>query len=121
MAHQGDSNVIEAVVQLLSENGLGNMAEAMRIVLNEAMRMERSQALAAQPYERSERRRGYANGYKPKTVATRLGPIQLDIPQARGVDFYPSALEKGVRSERALKLAVARCMCTAFPPGRSPR
>lgn len=107
MAHQGDSNVIEAVVQLLFENGLGNMAEAMRIVLNEAMRMERSQALAAQPYERSERRRGYANGYKPKTVATRWGPIQLDIPPARGVDFYPSALEEGVRSERALKLAVA--------------
>ncbi len=29
------------------------------------------------------------------------------MPQARGVEFYPSALEKGVRSERALKLAVA--------------
>jgi putative transposase len=29
------------------------------------------------------------------------------VPQARGVEFYPSALEKGVRSERALKLAVA--------------
>jgi putative transposase len=107
VAHQGDSSVIEAVVQLLSENGFGNMAEAMRIVLNEAMRIERSQTLGAQPYERSERRRGYANGYKAKTVATRLGPVQLDVPQTRGVDFYPSALEKGVRSERALKLAVA--------------
>jgi putative transposase len=107
MAHQGDSNVIDAVVQLLSENGFGNMAEAMRIVLNEAMRVERSQALDAQPYERSERRRGYANGYKPKTVATRLGSILFDVPQTRGVEFYPSALEKGVRSERALKVAVA--------------
>jgi hypothetical protein len=29
------------------------------------------------------------------------------VPQARGIDFYPSALEKGARSERALKLAVA--------------
>ncbi len=62
MAHQGDSNVIEAVVQLLSENGFANMAEAMRIVLNEAMRVERSQVLQAQPYERTDRRRGYANG-----------------------------------------------------------
>jgi putative transposase len=107
MAHQGDSNVIEAVVQLLSENGFGNMAEAMRIVLNEAMRAERSQVLEAQPYERSERRRGYANGYKPKTLATRLGEITFEVPQTRGMEFYPSALEKGVRSERALKVAIA--------------
>jgi transposase-like protein len=95
------------VVQLLSENGFGNMAEAMRIVLNEAMRAERSHVLEAQPYERSERRRGHANGYKSKTVATRLGEITFDVPQTRGVDFYPSALEKGVRSERALKVAIA--------------
>jgi len=34
-----------------------------------------------------------------------LGPLTVEVPQARGVEFYPSALEKGVRSERALKLA----------------
>jgi len=39
---------------------------------------------------------------------TRLGPLELEVPQVRGgVDFYPSALERGVRSERALKLAIA--------------
>jgi transposase-like protein len=36
-----------------------------------------------------------------------MGPITVRVPQTRGVEFYPSALEKGVRSERALKLAVA--------------
>jgi transposase-like protein len=108
MAHQADSNVVEAVVQLLCENGLAQMGEVVRILLNEAMRVERSQALEAAPYERSDRRRGYANGYKPKTVNTRLGALSLQIPQVRGdVEFYPSALERGVRSERALKLAVA--------------
>lgn len=107
MAHQPDSNVIETVVQLLCESGLSQMAEAVRIMLNEAMRIERSQKLGADPYERSERRQGYANGFKPKTIETRLGPMTLQIPQARGMEFYPSALEKGVRSERALKLAIA--------------
>src|SRR5579885_1579574 len=107
MAHQGDSNVTEAVVQLLNENGLAHMAEAIRLLLNEAMRLERSQLLEAGPYERSENRLGYANGYKPKTVDTRLGPITFQVPQARGVPFYPSALERGIRSERALKLAIA--------------
>src|SRR5579885_2344063 len=107
MAHQGDSNVTEAVVQLLNENELAHMAEAIRLLLNEAMRLERSQVLEAGPYQRSENRLGYANGYKPKTVDTRLGPITFQVPQARGVPFYPSALERGIRSERALKLAIA--------------
>jgi transposase-like protein len=38
---------------------------------------------------------------------TRLGAIDVQVPQTRGIEFYPSALEKGVRSERALNLAVA--------------
>jgi transposase-like protein len=76
--------------------------------MNEAMKIERSHVLNAKPYERSEKRKGFSNGFKPKTLTTRIGQIPLSIPQVRGdVDFYPSALERGVRSERALKLAVA--------------
>jgi transposase-like protein len=107
MAHQSNSNVADVVAQLLCENGLSHVAEAIRILMNQAMIAQRSQALKAQPYERVEERRGYANGFKPKTVGTRLGPITFEVPPTRGVDFYPSALERGVRSERALKLAVA--------------
>ena len=106
MTHRSECNVVETVVQLLSESGLSQMAEAIRIMLNEAMRIERSQALEAGPYERTERRRGHANGFKPKTLATRMGEITVQVPQTRGVEFYPSPLEKGVRSERALKLAI---------------
>ena len=66
MAHQADDNVIENVVQLLCESGLSHMADAMRLMLNEAMRIERSQALEAGPYQRTDKRRGYANGFKPR-------------------------------------------------------
>jgi putative transposase len=108
MAHQADSSVIETVVQLLCESGLSHMADVMRLLLNEAMRLERSQALEADPYQRTEKRRGYANGFQPKTVTTRLGELALEVPPVRGeVEFYPSALERGVRSERALKCAIA--------------
>ena len=107
MAHQPESNVVETVVQLLCESGLSQMAEAVRIMLNEAMRIERSRAIEAEPYQRTERRRGYANGFKRKTVDTRLGAITFQVPQTRDMEFYPSALEKGIRSERALKLAIA--------------
>ena len=52
--------------------------------------------------------RSRANGYKSKNIKSRLGNLGLQIPQVRdGIDFYPSALEKGERSERALKLAMA--------------
>ena len=58
MAHQPDNSVIETVVQLLCESGMDRMAEVVRLMLNEAMRLERSQILEAAPYERSEKRLG---------------------------------------------------------------
>ena len=108
MTHQNDSELLNTILQQLNESGLHGLLEGFRILLNEAMLRERSQALGAQPYQRSNTRLGHANGFKPKTVHTRMGEVRLDIPQVRGaVEFYPSALEKGLRSEQALKLAMA--------------
>lgn len=113
MTHHDEPTVMENLLQLLSDRqqdntGVDYFAAALRLLLNEAMRIERAQVLGAAPYERTQERRGYANGFKPKTIDTRLGALQLQVPQVRGeVDFYPSALERGVRSERALKLAIA--------------
>jgi transposase-like protein len=108
MAHHTDPELLNHVLQLLTEQGHDGFAEGLRLLVNEAMRVERHQVLHAQPYERTDSRKGYANGYKPKTLASRLGPITFSVPQVRGeTDFYPSALEKGLRSEQALKLAMA--------------
>ncbi|MFQ5353054.1 MAG: IS256 family transposase [Candidatus Binatia bacterium] len=108
MTHQTDTELLNTIRQLLSEQGTLGFAEGMRLLVNEGMRRERSAALQAQPYERSESRQGQANGFKPKTLTTRMGDITFQVPQVRpGLHFYPSALEKGVRSEQALKLALA--------------
>ena len=107
MTHQEHPTILEHVLELLTENGFDGMADACRVLYNEAMKIERADVLHAQPYERTDRRRGYANGFKPKTIQTRLGTIALAIPQTRGVEFYPQAIERGERSERALKLALA--------------
>ena len=107
MTHDGQSTAFNRMIQLLADEGFEGMAEAITILVNEAMKLERSEALNAEPYERTPARRGYANGFKPKTFHSRLGKLTLQVPQARGVAFYPSALERGERSERALKLAVA--------------
>ena len=108
MTHPNNPDLLNTVLQLLTTQGTPGLAEGLRLLLNEAMRQERSAVLQAQPYERSEERLGHANGFKPKSLATRVGQIELCVPQVRdGIDFYPSALEKGVRSEQALLLAMA--------------
>lgn len=110
--HDPDATTINAALELLSEHGFDGMATALELLLNEAMRLERSEHLGAGPYERSDGRRGYANGFKPKRVKSRLGELDLAVPKTRDLapgikPFYPQALERGERSERALKLAVA--------------
>jgi len=107
MTHREHCNVCNEVVELLTDHGFDGMAQAIEILINEAMKLERADVLQAAPYERTDERRGYANGFKPKTVKSRLGRLELKVPQARGVEFYPSTLERGERSERALKLALA--------------
>jgi len=94
------------------------MAESMRIIVNEAMKIERSAVLEAEPFERNESRRGYANGFKNKTITTKVGQISLDVPQVRGdISFYPNAIEKGLRTERAMNLAI----CEMYIQGVSTR
>ena len=107
MTHQVHPSVTHQVVQLLAEHGFDGMAEAMEKLFNECMKIERQQALGVGPYQRGEARRGQANGFKPKTMKTRIGPLQLRVPQVRSAEFYPSVLERGSRSEKALCLALA--------------
>lgn len=102
-----DSTLPNPILELLTQNGFDALPQALTLLLNLAMQAERQKYLGLQPYERSAERHDYANGYKDKTVATRVGELTVSIPQVRSGEFHPSALEKGVRSERALKLALA--------------
>jgi putative transposase len=107
MTHESDFNVPSEILEEVAEHGFDFLPELIRIIFNTAMQAEREKFLGAAPYQRSAERRGQANGFKPKTVKTRVGEVQFDIPQVRNGDFYPHALEKGLRSERALHLTLA--------------
>ena len=104
---QSDFTLPAELLEQIAEQGFDALPELIRIVINEAMRMERQNYLGVAPYQRSPERRGQANGFKPKTERTRLGEIEFAVPQVREGGFYPQALEKGLRSERALTLALA--------------
>lgn len=95
------------ILDMVSQSGLDRIGEAIQVLINAAMQVEREKYLGARPYERTEDRKGHANGFKAKRVKTRVGELNFKVPQTRDGGFYPHALEKGIRSERALKAAVA--------------
>lgn len=107
MTYQDDFTLPTELLEQVAEQGLDFIPELVRIVVNTAMQVERQKHLGVGPYERSAERQGHSNGFKPKTVTTRIAPITFDIPQVREGGFYPKALEKGLRSERALMMALA--------------
>ena len=107
MAQRVDYHPLEAAFTALLDHGLDGAGEALRILVNEASKIERAQFLNARPHQRTPERADYANGFKQKTVMTRVGEQTFDVPQVRGGGFYPRALDKGTRTERALNVALA--------------
>jgi transposase-like protein len=107
MIYENNCTLPKEYLEQLINQGLEGLPDLIRTLVNEAMQIERENFLGAKPYERSQERQGHANGYKPKTVKTRVGEVTFDIPQVREGGFYPRSLEKGMRSERALLLALA--------------
>lgn len=108
MADLNDTPIAAVMEQLIAEGPEG-MAQVFTTLFNLAMRFERERFLGAGHYERTPERRGYANGAKPKTIDTPMGTLTVDVPKTAGSDepFYPSSLERGRRSSRAVMLAVA--------------
>jgi transposase-like protein len=95
------------IFESLNSQDPASVKQVLEILYNGVMKLEREEHLGARAHERSESRQGYANGFKNKTLHTRMGSLDLHVPQTRDTEFYPACLEKGCRSERALKLAVA--------------
>jgi transposase-like protein len=107
MTYRQDFTLPAELMEQVAEQGMEILPELIRIVINAAMQAERSEYLQAEPYQHTPERTGHANGYKAKTLRTRIGDITFAVPQVREGGFYPQALEKGLRSERALTLALA--------------
>lgn len=101
----------------LSIDGLGELLQGvfareegprllLRALAQAAMGAEVEAHVGAAPHERSQRRRGRRNGTKPRRLGTRVGEVELDVPQVRGCEPYrPSLFNRWQRSERALLVA----------------
>lgn len=74
-----------------------------------AMQSEVTNHLGAARHEQNDGRLGHRNGYKPRTFKTRVGELELSVPQVRGCEPYrPSLFARWQRSERALLVACAQ-------------
>jgi transposase-like protein len=87
------------------------LRKTLQTLLDIGMREEVTAYLNAGPGVRSEGRRGYRNGTKPRTLATRVGALELSVPQVRAAGgtpcepYRPSMFARWQRSERALLVA----------------
>lgn len=101
MAAEGKySSFLEALQGEAEQDVLRAM---VRVMIQELMREEVGRHLQAEPHERTRSRKGHRNGYKPRTLNTRLGKLGFEVPQVRGTDPYrPLFFERWQRSERAL-------------------
>lgn len=104
---QVDSDKISALLQEVfsQQDGLRNFLE---VLVNQAMQAEVTEHLGAEHHQRSPRRRGQRNGSKPRTLGTRVGRLNLTVPQTRNCEpYHPSMFVRWQRSERALLVACA--------------
>ena len=80
-SHSDTSLLADILETLVTDNG--SLDKVVQMLFNRVMLLEREQHLNAQAYERTENRTGYANRFKPKSLKTRTGVLQLQVPQTR--------------------------------------
>jgi putative transposase len=82
------------------------LREIVERVLQEMLEVEMTEHVGAAPYERSVTRTGHRNGYKPRTLRTRVGTLNLLVPQDREGTFSTRLFSRYQRNEKALCLAL---------------
>lgn len=95
MAHQTDYSLSPELVAEITQNGLQAVPEMLGVLLNNLMQAERTKYLHADEYERTAERQGHANGFKHKTLKTRVGEVTFAIPQVRQEVFIRLPWKKG--------------------------
>jgi transposase-like protein len=86
--------------------GKDQLAHLLEQVLNQVLEAQVTEQLQAAPYERTETRQGYRNGYKARQLTTRVGTLTLQVPQVRDGQFSTELFARYQRSEQALILTL---------------
>jgi len=104
-ARKGKSGTIDVKALLAGDEEL--LRALLRTALQEVLEVEMAEALGAEKGERTSSRLGYRSGYYGRTLVTRIGKLELRVPQDRAGRFSTELFERYQRSERALVAALA--------------
>src|SRR5665213_3727740 len=91
-----------ALLGILTKQSDDVLSELMGRIAQAAIDAQFDEFIGAEHYERSAERKDRRNGFRDRTVDTRMGSIDLQIPRAREGNFVPPLVEHRKRSERAL-------------------
>ena len=87
-------------------SGQDGPAKLVEVVLNQILEAQVTESLGADRHERSDDRQGYRNGYRPRTLYTRVGPVTLQVPKSGMAVFSTDIFNRYQRSEQAFVLAL---------------
>src|SRR5665213_1749652 len=91
------------------QEGLGGedfLRDLVQRTVQQVLEAEMSSFIGAETYQRNDVRRGWRNGYKPRTLKTRVGELELMVPKDRDGQFQTELFERYQRSEKAFVLAL---------------
>ena len=97
---------LATVKDLLAANP-DSLRAVVRAVMQEMLEAEMTDALGAEKSERTPARLGYRAGYYTRTLVTRVGKLELRVPQDRDGRFSTELFERYQRSEQALVATLA--------------
>jgi putative transposase len=103
---QDHRRLAEEVAQGILLDDPNFLRQIVEGVLQELLEAEMTKHIGAAPYERSAARTGQRNGYKPRTLRTRVGTLNLAVPQDREGTFSTRLFSRYQRNEKALVLAL---------------
>jgi len=102
---KGKSGTIDVKALLAGDEEF--LRALVRTALQEVVEVEMAEALGAEKSERTAGRLGYRSGYYGRTLTTRIGKLELRVPQDRAGRFSTEVFARYQRSERALVAALA--------------
>lgn len=82
------------------------LRQSVQRVLQQLLEAQITEHVGAAPYERTEHRKRHRNGYKQRTLNTRVGTLELLVPQDREGTFSTSLFARYQRNEKALVLSL---------------
>ena len=103
---QTDPTRLTAVTQAALLDEPDFLRELVEQAVQTILEAEMEAHLGASRYERTPQRQGYRNGYKPRQLQTRVGTLELLVPQDRDGSFSTELFGRYQRSEQALVLTL---------------